>query len=66
MNPQPRRQLLLAQSRLGAEHSQDSCICRCEFENSQSFSELRRGMRPKLGKQEGRLVLSHLTLIHLR
>jgi hypothetical protein len=64
MNLQPRRQLLLAQSGVGAQHSQNPRICRCEFDNSQSFSKLRRGMRSKLGEQERRLVLSLLTLIH--
>ena len=64
MNPQPRCQLLLAQSCLCTQQPEDSRICRCEIENSQSFSKLRRGMRSQLGQQKRRLVLSYLTIIH--
>ena len=66
MNLYPRRQLLLAQSRLSAQQPQDSRICRCQFENSQFFSKLRRSVRTNLGKQESGLFLSHLTVIHFR
>ena len=54
MNLQLRGELLLAQSRRNAQQPQNSRIRRCEFENPQSFSKLRRGMRSKLGKQERR------------
>jgi hypothetical protein len=45
MNSQPCRELLLARSGLRPKESQNSRICRCEFENAQSFSKLRGGMR---------------------
>jgi hypothetical protein len=59
------RELLLAHPSLDPEKPQDPRIRRREFENPQSFSKLRRGMRSKLGKQERRLFLSHLIAIHL-
>ena len=42
-------ELLLAQSGRNPEQAQDSRICRREFENRQSFSKLRRGVRSQLG-----------------
>ena len=66
MNLKLCRQVLPAQSRLSTQQSQDSRGMLCEFQNSQSFSKLRGGMRSKLGKQKRRLVFSHLTVIHLR
>jgi hypothetical protein len=60
MNLQLRGELLLAQTRGNAEEPQDPRIRRCEFENRQSFSELGRGMRSELGKQEGCLSSSHV------
>ena len=65
MNLQLRCELLLAQTRCNAQQPQDSGICRREFENPQSFSKLRRGMRSKLGEQERRLTFSRFVVVHL-
>jgi hypothetical protein len=47
--------LLLARAGLDPKQAQNSRIGRREFQNPQSFSKLRRGMCPYLGKQERRL-----------
>ncbi len=60
MNFQLSCEFLLAQSGRNAQQPKDSCIWRCEFENPQSFSKLRCGMRSKLGKQERGLSFFHL------
>jgi hypothetical protein len=52
MNLQSGGQLLLAGPSLDTKQAQNSSICRCELQNPQSFSELRRSMRSKLGKQK--------------
>ena len=65
VNLQPPRHLLLAQSGRSAQQAQDSRICRRKFEKPQSFRKLRRGVRPQLGKQEGRLSSSHVIFAHL-
>ncbi len=55
MNLQSGCKLLLARPGFDTKQAQNSCICRRELQNPQSFSKLRRGMRSKLGEQERRL-----------
>ncbi|MGA8161729.1 MAG: hypothetical protein WA374_04130 [Acidobacteriaceae bacterium] len=53
VNPQLLGEFLLAQSGRNAQQAQDSGIRRRELQVCKSFSKLRCGMGPKLGKEKG-------------
>jgi len=65
MNPEAAGKLLLAYSGCQAQQSKYPRVRRRQFDNFQSFSELRGGMRAELSQEERRLAGPHVIVIHL-